>query len=178
MADRPEICEEHEWTDPGGDDIYCIQCGNPQAIVEYIADLETACAAIIGFTENPDSKPVDREWILKTALKGFDCTTFKEYWEKVSGRGVKQLSPYRGRIETILDEHEPSKDRPVEAMEAVVEASKMVMLLIEHDTGLPETAANGNVGPSGYPDEGVVRATKIIAKLEKALANLEATDAK
>lgn len=42
-----------------------------------------ALAAIIGFTGMPHDKPLDREWVLRTALKGFGCDSLEEYIEKV-----------------------------------------------------------------------------------------------
>lgn len=62
----------------------------------------------------------------------------------------------------------------IEALRNVARAAQYVMLLIEHDTGLPESAANGIFGPSGYPDEGVVRATKILGEASEALDALPA----
>ena len=42
-----------------------------------------ALASIIGFTGIPHDKPLDREWVLRTALKGFGCDSLEEYLEKL-----------------------------------------------------------------------------------------------
>lgn len=42
-----------------------------------------ALAAIIGFTGMPQDKPVDREWVLRTALRGFGCDSLDGYLKKV-----------------------------------------------------------------------------------------------
>ena len=71
---------------------------------------------------------------------------------------VETVQPYQDRIAKL----ETANAELIEALEGL-------LLLIEHETDLPKSAANGNVGPSGWPDEGIVHATKIMASAEQAI---------
>jgi len=46
---------------------------------------------------------------------------------------------------------------------------KMLLLIIEHETGLPESAANGVTDPTSAIDEGVVKTAAVIDEAREAL---------
>lgn len=74
FCDKP-----HTWDDPSTEETYCLNCGIEPIQAKKVDLLVSALAAIIGFTGMPSDKPVDRVWVLKTALMGFGCDSLEEY---------------------------------------------------------------------------------------------------